>query len=131
LLDAAGSRRLPVLGVCRGIQVINVHRGGSLHQDLGNAGFHNPGGERTLLAHSIALEGGGQQRVNSIHHQGLKALGEGLTVTARCPEDGLVEAFESEDGLVVAVQCHPEELTEDAWARSLFEDLVERARSRD
>ena len=132
MLDAAAAHRLPVLGICRGIQVINVHRGGSLHQDLANAGFHNPGGERTDLTHSIALAAGAEQPVNSIHHQGLKALGSGLRVTATCPEDGLVEAVESDDGMVVAVQCHPEELTTAVpWARELFDDLVRRAQSRD
>lgn len=131
MLEVAEARRLPVLGVCRGIQVLNVHRGGTLHQDLATAGLHNPGGERTLLAHEIELEGGGRQRVNSIHHQGLKVLGAGLKVTARCPDDGLVEAVESEDGLLVAVQCHPEEITGNPWAKGLFEDLVARAKLQD
>lgn len=126
-LDAAAARRLPVLAICRGIQVVNVHRGGTLHQHLANAGFHQPEAERTHLAHEVVLADGGRRLVNSIHHQGLKALGQGLRVTETCPDDGLVEGVESEDGLLVAVQCHPEELTDQGWSRALFEALVAKA----
>ncbi|MDQ2923133.1 MAG: gamma-glutamyl-gamma-aminobutyrate hydrolase family protein, partial [Candidatus Dormibacteraeota bacterium] len=67
-------------------------------------------------------------RVNSLHHQAIKRLGKGLQQTAR-GEDGTVEGVESDDGLIVAVQCHPEELTTDMpWARKLFERFVARAR---
>jgi putative glutamine amidotransferase len=66
-------------------------------------------------------------RVNSLHHQAIKDLAAGLRVTARSP-DGVVEALEAGDR-VVAVQCHPEELTEDStWARRLLERFVGRAR---
>ena len=131
MLEAAEARRLPVLGVCRGIQVVNVHRGGTLHQHLPGAGLHNPGGERDRIAHEVELAAGGRLAVNSIHHQGVKRLGEGLRVTQTCPDDGLVEGFDSEDGRVVAVQCHPEELTANGWAQRLFDDLVRRAAARD
>jgi len=68
--------------------------------------------------------------VNSLHHQAVKSLAPGLRTTAR-GDDGTVEGLESNDGLIVAVQCHPEELAgELAWARSLFERFVGRARAR-
>jgi len=68
--------------------------------------------------------------VNSLHHQAVKTLAPGLLQTAR-GDDGTVEGVESDDGLIVAVQCHPEELTTDLpWARRLFERFVARARGR-
>ena len=125
ILDAAAHRGLPVFGICRGMQVINVWRGGSLHQHLDD---HPLNVIRDSTPHEIKLADGSSQPVNSLHHQGVKRLGEGLKVTASSP-DGLVEGLESEDGLMYAVQCHPEELAGfDAWSRNLFEDLVERAR---
>ena len=69
-------------------------------------------------------------RVNSFHHQAIRRLAPGLHQTAK-GEDGTVEGVESDDGLIVAVQCHPEELTTDLpWARKLFERFVARARGR-
>lgn len=127
LLDAAAARGLPVLAICRGIQVVNVHRGGSLHQHLASTPLHRPDAERTHLAHEVVTAAGERRRVNSIHHQGLKRLGQGLTVTQTCPEDGLVEGVEADGGLLVALQCHPEELTDHDWSRALFEGLVARA----
>ena len=68
-------------------------------------------------------------KVNSLHHQAVKELAPGLVQTAS-GDDGTVEALESSDGLISAVQCHPEELTADApWARNLFARFVSRARA--
>ena len=68
-------------------------------------------------------------RVNSLHHQAVRELAPGLVESAR-GDDGTVEGVETSDGLVVAVQCHPEELTVDMpWARTLFERFVARAGS--
>jgi putative glutamine amidotransferase len=134
----ARERELPVLGICRGQQVINVAMGGSLVQHLEDHDVRALG--RSHLAHAIKVEpeselgraaGGGAIRVNSLHHQAVRSLAPGLRPTAR-GEDGTVEGLESDDGLIVAVQCHPEELTADApWARSLFERFVARARGRE
>jgi putative glutamine amidotransferase len=134
----ARQREIPVLGICRGQQVINVAMGGSLVQHLEDHDVRALG--RSHLAHSIKVEaeselgravGGGGIRVNSLHHQAVRTLAPGLRPTAR-GEDGTVEGLESDDGLIVAVQCHPEELTADApWARTLFERFVARARNRD
>ena len=133
----ARERELPVLGICRGQQVINVAMGGSLVQHL--EGHQVSAHGRSHLAHSIEVNpsselgqaaGAHQIRVNSFHHQAIRELAEGLHQTAR-GDDGTVEGVESDDGLIVAVQCHPEELTTDLpWARNLFERFVARARGR-
>ena len=131
----ARERDLPVLGICRGQQVINVAMGGSLVQHLEGHEVRALG--RKHLAHTIEVDpaselgqaaGEHKVRVNSLHHQAIKKLGQGLQQSAR-GEDGTVEGVESDDGLIVAVQCHPEELTTDLpWARKLFERFVARAR---
>ena len=135
LFRQAREREIPVLGICRGQQVINVAMGGSLVQHLEGHEVRALG--RGHLAHTIEVDpsselgqaaGEHKVRVNSLHHQAIKRLGEGLQQTAR-GEDGTVEGVESDDGLIVAVQCHPEELTTDMpWARKLFERFVARAR---
>ena len=131
----ARERDIPVLGICRGQQVINVAMGGSLVQHLEGHEVRALG--RSHLAHTIEVDpsselgkaaGEHKVRVNSLHHQAIKQLAQGLQQTAR-GEDGTVEGVETNDGLIVAVQCHPEELAADLpWARKLFERFVERAR---
>jgi putative glutamine amidotransferase len=137
LFRQARERELPILGICRGQQVINVAMGGSLVQHLDDHDARAIG--RRHLAHSIEVDpaselgraaGEHRIRVNSLHHQAVKTLAPGLQQTAK-GEDGTVEGVESADGLIVAVQCHPEELTADLpWARKLFERFVARARGR-
>jgi len=120
LFKQARSEGLPVLGICRGQQVINVALGGSLVQHLDDHDARAIG--RSHLAHGITV-------VNSLHHQAVRELAPGLVESAR-GDDGTVEGVETSDGLVVAVQCHPEELTVDMpWARTLFERFVARAGS--
>ena len=110
LLAAARARRLPVWGICRGFQVLNVFFGGSLWQDLelqrgnGAGATHAPGPPHERLAHAVRIlapqaplgerlaAAGPAPRVNSRHHQGVKILGEGLLAVAAA-EDGLLEAF--------------------------------------
>jgi putative glutamine amidotransferase len=137
LFRQARERAIPVLGICRGQQVINVALGGSLVQHLEDHDVRAQG--RRHLAHTIEVDpeselgraaGEHKLRVNSLHHQAIRKLASGLQQTAR-GEDGTVEGVESDDGLIVAVQCHPEELTTDLpWARRLFERFVARARGR-
>jgi putative glutamine amidotransferase len=137
LFRQARERAIPVLGICRGQQVINVALGGSLVQHLDDHDVRAQG--RRHLAHTIEVDpdselgraaGEHKLRVNSLHHQAIRKLASGLQQTAR-GEDGTVEGVESDDGLIVAVQCHPEELTTDLpWARKLFERFVARARGR-
>lgn len=134
----------PVLGVCRGMQLINVAAGGSLYQDLAEEfpgalkhdyfPFRGQSFTRDYLAHEVRVTGGtrlaqimgaGALRVNSMHHQGVKTLGHDLRSTAVAP-DGLIEAIEGAgDGYLVAVQWHPEALTDnDTKATALFADFV-------
>jgi putative glutamine amidotransferase len=128
LLGAARERRLPVLAICRGHQVVHVCLGGRLWQDLGTLGAevrrrHDPDPRnRSLLAHALAptpdgtplaelLRGAGTLAVNSLHHQAVRSPGNGLRVVARS-EDGVVEASEGSDPAwwLWTVQWHPEEL---------------------
>jgi putative glutamine amidotransferase len=135
----------PVLGVCRGMQLINVATGGTLYQDLAQQmrgaikhdyfPFNGRTFARDFLAHEVrvaagsrlaALMGDGQLRVNSMHHQGVRELGTGLIATAVAP-DGLIEAVEGDgDAYLMAVQWHPEALTDnDARTRRLFENFID------
>jgi len=135
----------PVLGLCRGLQVINVALGGTLYQDLEteypNAIKHDYfptyGYSRDHLAHDVAVEPGSRMRhalvssavpVNSMHHQGIKALASTLAASAVAP-DGLIEAAEAtNDSYIVGVQWHPEvfELSEPS-SGDLFTDFVRAA----
>ena len=130
LLKAALARDMPVLGICRGIQVLNVGMGGDLDQHL-EGHRHDPPGE--FVAHDVVIEPGtrlaemlGERTtVMSHHHQGVKTLAPGLVETARA-DDGLVEAVEAPGKrFAVGVLWHPE-AGEDA---RLFETLVAEARA--
>jgi putative glutamine amidotransferase len=143
LFAAARERELPVLGICRGIQLINVAMGGTLYQDLATERpgevDHNPGSARTARTHQVRVAAGsraakvlGVERLvpNSFHHQAVKTLAPGLIATA-WSDDGVVEAVENAAGSwLLAVQWHPEEMHDDATAPELklFGALVEEAR---
>lgn len=142
LLDAAIERRLPILGICRGIQMINVKFGGTLIQDIKSdtdvEREHRQPGNRADLTHTVTvtepestLAGAvaGSCRVNSLHHQAIKRLGRGLKVTAHS-EDGLVEAVEAADDypFLMAVQWHPEELVDHPEQKKIFEQFVAKCR---
>jgi len=135
----------PLLGLCRGLQVINVALGGTLYQDL-ETEYPNPikhdyfptyGYSRDHLAHQVAVEAGSRMRhalvdaavpVNSMHHQGIKALATGLSASAVAPA-GLIAAAEStSESYIVGVQWHPEvfELS-DPSSGVLFTDFVQAA----
>ncbi len=115
LFAAAAHSELPVLGICRGLQLINIATGGSLHQHVPeHAGFSLP--PATLL-HEVTIEPesvlgslyGPQHKVNSLHHQTVDRVGAGFRITAE--HDGSVEGLEHESLSIVAVQWHPEMLT--------------------
>ncbi len=143
LLARARARDLPVLGICRGLQVVNVFLGGTLFQDLRAEGAtvenHAMPRERGLglIAHPLVVEpgtrlneitGGGWIPANSRHHQAVRDVAPELMVSARSP-DGVVEALESADGRLLAVQCHPEDLVDGhLWACRLFHAFVALAR---
>jgi putative glutamine amidotransferase len=143
LFASARQREIPILGICRGIQLINVALGGTLYQDLPSerpgSVDHNGAATRTerthavrLVPESVAAEvlGATSIRVNSFHHQGIRDLAPGLIATG-WSEDELIEVVETERGQpwILAVQWHPEEMYADASApdRGLFRALVERA----
>jgi putative glutamine amidotransferase len=120
LLRGALASGLPVLGVCGGMQLLNVAMGGSLHQDLPTeTGIrtHQQGPPKDVPSHDVeiapatrlaALAGAGRLRVNSTHHQAVKAVGPGLLVTARAP-DGIIEGIElASHPFAIGVQWHPE-----------------------
>lgn len=135
---------LPVLGICRGIQVLNVALGGTLVQDIpsqvSDAIKHSGGELGPALTHSVDMDqdsliarvfGTTTMPVNSWHHQAVKGLGRGLKVTCRA-RDGVVEGLESDEGKrVLAVQYHPEEIAADfPQFQKLFDWLVSEARCR-
>ena len=135
LLDAALRRKLPVLGICRGTQVLNVALGGTLHQHLPDVighGGHRAGNAvfntlpvRTVPGTRLAALVGESVDAKCYHHQAVAEVAKGLTVSAR-DADGVVEALELPgDGFVLAVQWHPEESLEDL---RLFSAIVEAAR---
>lgn len=131
---------VPFLGICRGIQVINVGLGGSLYADILSQypgaiqhDFHSDW-PRDYLAHEIQVRPGSRLRhilgqsslqVNSLHHQGIRGLAPGLLATARAPDE-LIEAVELTDHpFGLAVQWHPECLTDHKPMRNLFRAFVE------
>jgi len=139
LFQQAIRLELPFLGICRGLQVINVAMGGSLYadilRDMPGALQHQNGDAhpRDYLAHQVEVDPASrlvrilnaqQVRVNSMHHQGIRRLGNRLIATAHAP-DGLIEAFEMDDyPFGMAVQWHPECLQNDEAMRRLFRALV-------
>ena len=135
----------PVLGLCRGIQVVNVALGGTLYQDLAadwpqamkHDYFPTGGFARDYLSHDVTVTAGtrlagilgDRAMVNSMHHQGIRTLGRDLTASAHAP-DGLIEGIETAGSFCVGVQWHPETLTDahPAMAR-LFDEFIAAAGS--
>lgn len=139
MIQAAAADGKPFLGICRGCQMINVALGGTLFthipDQLSNALDHDyPGNKRTVLVHEVKIEEGTRLaeiygdpviKVNSLHHQGLKEIASPLRVTGHAP-DGLVEAVELPDHpFGLAVQWHPEWLTDQEATRNLFRKFIE------
>lgn len=136
-------RDMPTLAICRGHQLLNVATGGTLFQDIASqveaAVVHDPDQERWERCHDVVLLPGtrlrdilGQERVavNSFHHQAVKELGQGLVLSARGCDDGVIEGMEMPDRkFVIGVQWHPESF----WDRPqgfqpLFQALVNAGR---
>lgn len=144
VLEEIDERRLPLFAICFGMQVLNVHRGGTLIQDIlsqmPNAIKHEQGAPRDRPSHRIelaessrvaSLAQSGSALVNSHHHQALEKIGRDLTASAWA-SDGLIEAVEDprDDRFVVGVQWHPELGWErDRFSQSLFESFIDAARS--
>lgn len=143
LFAAARQRELPILGICRGIQLVNVAMGGTLYQHIPaecpGAIAHDPVSPRHVRSHAVRLQGGSRAAlalgqptvtVNSFHHQAVDRLAGGL-VASGWSEDDLIEAAESpaDAPWLLAVQWHPEEMHADEAApeRGLFRALIEAA----
>ena len=137
-MKAAYTKQKPILGVCRGSQIMNVAFGGSLHQDLSyrnGAGNHSQVGELDFTTRHVVqvvpdtllhrLTGKSSFETNTAHHQGVNRLGNGLTVSA-VSGDGVIEAVEAE-GFTLGVQWHPEAWGQDEISRSIFRGFCEAA----
>ena len=138
LLDDAYNLRKPILGICYGLQSLNVYRNGTLIQHIESPVKHTAG--RTVaVAHTVKVVpesklaeiiDGVEVPVNSSHHQSADVVGEGLQMVARSPLDGIIEGLEgtSEDHFVLAVQWHPERsVEEDEASLAIFRALVDAA----
>lgn len=138
LLQDAYSQRKPILGICYGLQALNVWRSGTLLQHIETGVQHT--GNRSDMAHEAVIVPGttlselagsvASIPVNSSHHQAAQSLGDGLRVAARSPHDGIIEAIEGTDPnhSVIAVQWHPERTFDrDMPSHRLFEWLVKAA----
>lgn len=146
LLQDAYNMHKPVLGICYGLQILNVYRSGTLIQHIESKINHEAG--RTVpVAHTVEITPGSLLAeivkspdsnkitipTNSSHHQSADVIGDGLCTVARCPEDGIIEAVEgtTPDHFVLAVQWHPERSVDtDESSRAIFRALVEAAETR-
>lgn len=145
ILDFAEQRKdMPVLGICFGIQSLNVHRGGSLVQDIpsliGRPLTHDNNDEKPPARHAVRvvedsiigrLAGRPEMEVNSYHHQAIERAGRNLKAVA-VANDGVIEAVEDTTGrFIVGVQWHPERgWQDDPFSKALFSSFIEQARLR-
>ena len=148
LLQDAYNLRKPVLGICYGMQMLNVYNQGTLIQHV-ETPVNHAAGRAVPKAHKVRIDpfsrlagllvsqeetgiGPLELTVNSSHHQAADVVGDGLRVVARCPQDGVIEGIEGvlPDHWVVAVQWHPERsYDDDQYSRAIFRALVEAAKN--
>ena len=148
LLEYAYAMHKPVLGICYGLQSLNVFQKGSLVQDIESKIDHSAG-KTVAKAHMVEIEpesrlaqivGASARKsvaVNSSHHQSADKVGDGLRIVARCAEDGIIEALEgtAPDHFVIAVQWHPERSGNEApelaqSANAIFHAFIEAAKAK-
>lgn len=140
LVLSAVTNKKPLLGICRGIQIINVALGGDLYSDISdqreNSLRHDwfPDYPRDMLAHEVLalnnsrlheITGCDQMKVNSLHHQGIRSIAPGLTATAFA-EDGIIEAVEMDDHpFFLGVQWHPEWIYNQNTTKQIFKTFIQ------
>ena len=133
LLEDALRLNRPVLGICRGCQLINVHLGGSLHQDIRNFYIETPHITTVFprkdiqiapQTHLRSILGVSHCRVNALHYQAINTVGKGLVVSAREISPDIIQAIEYPGRFVIGVQWHPEYLFREQQQRELFSALV-------
>lgn len=154
LLEHAYTQRKPILGICYGLQSLNVYRQGTLIEHIpdflspNRRHVNHAAGRMIALVHQVRIDAGSMLArivaqeglqpeavaigVNSSHHQAINRVGGGLKIVARCPDDSIVEALEGTDPehFVLAVQWHPERSVDaDEASRSIFRALIEGART--
>ena len=137
MLKSAEKHNVKTLAICRGHQLLNVYKGGTLYQDLEDSGFtkikhDRPFDDARSHVHDVNVESNSKLykiiqeneiQVNSIHHQAINKLGQDLEITAKSP-DGVIEGIEVTNGWdAVGVQWHPENMLEDKISIKLFEWL--------
>ena len=138
LLKRAEEENIKTLAICRGHQLLNIHKGGSLHQDISDAGYKDIDhakphenaekhvhkveiAKNTKLSNVLKVD---NLNVNSIHHQAINELGEKLIISAKS-SDGIIEGIETtEEWNAIGVQWHPEYLSEDQASIDLFDWLI-------
>ncbi|WP_342526276.1 type 1 glutamine amidotransferase [Chryseomicrobium sp. FSL W7-1435] len=137
-LQAVRLTKKPILGICRGMQVLNVAAGGTIIQHLDRQIYptllqHNPNRDRSDYHHIIAVKSDSfladwiqtqTLRVNSFHHQAVGELGDGIHIAATAP-DGVIEAIEHPELNWFGVQWHPETLTDCPHAHLLFQQFIQ------
>ena len=139
VLNLAAERSLPVMGICRGAQLLNVHAGGTLYGDVKDMRRHTSNKGTLLPRKHVSIEPGSRlarmlgadtSRVNSLHHQAVQTLGDGFVVSAR-DRDEIVQGLESlDEPLRIGVQWHPEYMPQRADQRQLFQSFVDYCRER-
>lgn len=123
MVNYAVKYNIPILGICRGCQVINIAFGGTLHEDIR---LHSDKKHLIHIKKGSILDKNFDSKtytVNSYHHQACKDLGKGLKRTAFC-DDGYTEAFEGSDFYCHGLQFHPEKMPEDFACRNIFNDFI-------
>lgn len=138
LLGNALAQGKPVLGICRGMQLINVHFGGSLHQDISGFYAEQPQVATIFPKKRISITPGSKMKnllqtsicnVNGLHYQAIDELGKGLQKTAKELQSDIWQALEHTDyPFVIGVQWHPEYLIQIARQRNIFKELVKQAK---
>ncbi len=137
MLARALEKGIPVLGICRGAQLLNIHQGGSLHSDISNFYSEVPQLKTVWPKKKVQVDPESKLHdvlqydsvwVNALHNQAIDELGEGLKIVAR-EENGIVQAIENEsNNFILGVQWHPEYLPQIPLQRRIFKSLVERAK---